>query len=88
MVAGSRVVKGLVMSESGLPDRDTRGILSLLGLADSAGCLDETWLRKSGGYGGWDESEYKPGGDLHTRVSSLLLGEPRGFCKCSWDYQE
>ena len=78
-VAAGRVVKGVIMSESGLPDRDTRGILLLLGLADSAGCLDEAWLRKSGGYGGWEESEYKPGGDLLQQVSSSLFGDGKGF---------
>jgi len=74
-MAGSRVVKGIIMSESGLPNGDTRGILLLLGLTDSAGCLDEAWLRKSEGYGGWEESEYTQGGDLTLQVSSLLFGD-------------
>ena len=74
-VAAGRVVKDVIMSESGLPDRDTRGILLLLGLADSGGCLDEAWLRKSGGYGGWEESEHKPGGDMLLQVSSSLFGD-------------
>jgi len=65
------------MSESGLPNRDTHKTLATLCAADEGeeNSLDEAWLRKSGGYGGPKESEYKSEGDLLQRVSSLSLGD-------------
>jgi len=65
------------MSESGLPKRDTHKTLAMLCATDEGeeSSLDEAWLRKSGGYGGPKESEYKSEGDLLQRVSSLCLGD-------------
>ena len=71
-VHGSRVcvgglVRGLVVSASGLLKRDMRRRLSAGSVAhgDGTGCCNEAWLRK----------EDRPGGDLKVQVSSLLLGD-------------
>ena len=74
------------MSESGLPERDTRKTLAMLCAADEGeeSSLDEAWLRKSGGYGGPKESEYRSEGDLLQRVSSLCLGDGGEFIGSSY----
>ena len=40
------VGEGLVMSESGLANRDSCGIVAALGAAYGVGCCGEEWLRK------------------------------------------
>jgi len=76
-------VKGLIVSESGLPNRDAHGVLSGLNLIcdDGVGCFHEAWLRKSHGYCGRQRREYRLtlGRDLRQQVSSLILamaGQP------------
>jgi len=76
-------VKGLNMSESGLPNRDAHGVLSGLNLIydDGVGCFHEAWLRKGHGYCGRQRREYRLtlGRDLLPQVSSLILamvGQP------------
>lgn len=53
------MVKGLVMSVSGLPDRDRRKIVWALGVTygDGIACFGEVWLRKWGESGRGEESE-------------------------------
>jgi len=59
-----QVVKGLMMNEGRLLNRDACGTLAALSFTDSGGCLHEGWLRGSDGYGGGEQTEYNQRRDL------------------------
>jgi len=63
---------GVVMSESGLANRDDRRVLRAHSVAYSAGCGDEVWPGRGSEYGGWVEGD-RDRRDLNHQVSSLLF---------------
>jgi len=56
-VVGGWLMKGHVMSESGLANRDSRETLGVLGVADSASRGDEQWLGRGSEYDGCGQSD-------------------------------
>ena len=64
------LMKGYVVSESGLADRDSRKVLRAAGVADAAGCGDVVWLGRRSEHGGWGDND-KDRRDLIARGSPL-----------------
>ncbi len=65
-------MNGDFMSESGLANRSSCGVLSAQGVADAIGYGGEVWLGGGSEYGGWEDGD-RDRRDLVGRVSPLLF---------------